>query len=102
VEVCRLALRTGDLRDSGGEPPQLAVTVAYDPLSRALGVGRLDTGDRISPAAVRRIARDAHLLPVVLSGAGQVLDAGRARRLAAGPATPSPGGARSRVRVPDL
>jgi hypothetical protein len=85
VEVCRLALRTGDLPDSGGEPPQLAVTVAYDPLTRALGVGRLDTGDRLSPAAVRRIACDAHLLPVVLSGAGQVLDAGRTRRLATGP-----------------
>jgi hypothetical protein len=83
--VCRLAFRTGDLPDSGGEPPQLAVTVAYDPLTRALEVGRLDTGDRISPAAVRRIACDAHLLPMVLSGAGQVLDAGRTRRLATGP-----------------
>ena len=84
VEVCRLALRTGELPDSGGEPPQLAITVAYDPLERALGVGRLDSGDRISPAAVRRLACDAQLLPVVLGGAGQVLDAGRARRLATG------------------
>jgi Domain of unknown function (DUF222)/HNH endonuclease len=48
-------------------------------------VGRLDTGDRVSPAAVRRIACDAQVLPVVLNGAGQVLDAGRARRLATGP-----------------
>ncbi len=84
IEVCRLALRTGELPDSGGEPPQLAVTVAYDPFARALGVGRLDSGDRLSPATMRRLACDAQVLPVVLSGAGQVLDAGRARRLATG------------------
>jgi Domain of unknown function (DUF222)/HNH endonuclease len=84
VEVCRLVLCTGELPDNGGEPPQLAVTVAYDPLARALGVGRLDSGDRLSPATMRRLACDAQVLPVVLSGAGQVLDAGRARRLATG------------------
>ena len=85
VEICRLAMRTGELPNSGGEHPQLAVTVAYDPLTRALGAGRLDGGDRLSPAAVRRLACDAQVLPVVLGGAGQVLDAGRARRLATGP-----------------
>jgi hypothetical protein len=85
VEVCRLALRTGELPDNGGEPPQLAVTVAYDPLTRRLGVGQVDSGDRISPTVARRLACDAQILPVVLSGTGQVLDAGRARRLATGP-----------------
>jgi hypothetical protein len=85
VEVCRLALRTGELPASGGEPPQLAITVAYHPLTRSLGAGRLDSGDRVSPAVVRRLACDARLLPVVLGGAGQILDAGRTRRLATGP-----------------
>ncbi|HEY7273825.1 MAG TPA: DUF222 domain-containing protein, partial [Actinoplanes sp.] len=85
IEVCRLALRTGTLPDSGGEPPQLAVTVAYDPLTRQLGVGRIDNGDRVSAVTVRRLACDAQLLPIVLGGAGQVLDAGRSRRLATGP-----------------
>ena len=85
VEVCQLALRTGELPDNGGEPPQLAVTVAYDPLARQVRTGRLDNGDRVSPATVRRVACDARVLPVVLSGAGHVLDAGRARRLATGP-----------------
>jgi hypothetical protein len=85
VEVCRLALRTGELPASGGEPPQLTVTVAYDPLTRALGVGRLDSGDRVSPATVRRLACDAQIMPVVLDGGNQVLDAGRSRRLATGP-----------------
>ena len=45
----------------------------------------MDSGDRLSPAAVRRLACDARLLPVVLGGEGQVLDAGRSRRLATGP-----------------
>lgn len=85
VEVCRLALRTGELPVSGGEPPLLTVTVAYDPLTRALGVGRLDSGDRVSPATVRRLACDAQVMPVVLDGESQVLDAGRSRRLATGP-----------------
>jgi hypothetical protein len=48
-------------------------------------VGRLDSGDRVSPATVRRLACDAQILPIVLGGTGQVLDAGRARRLATGP-----------------
>jgi hypothetical protein len=85
VEVCRLALRTADLPDNGGEPPQLAVTVAYDLLTGQLRTGRLDSGDRVSPTVVRRLACDARLVPMVLGGAGQVLDAGRSRRLATGP-----------------
>jgi hypothetical protein len=85
VEVCQLALRTGELPDTGGDRPQLAVTVGYDPLIRRLGVGRLESGDGVSPATVRRLACDVQVLPMVLGGAGQVLDAGRARRLATGP-----------------
>ncbi|MFI5896907.1 DUF222 domain-containing protein [Actinoplanes sp. NPDC051513] len=85
VEVCRLALRTEQLPDDGGEPPQLAVTVAFQPLTRTLGTAATDTGQRLSAATVRRLACDARILPVVLGGAGQILDTGRARRLATGP-----------------
>lgn len=85
VDVCRLALRTGSLPDDGGEPPQLAVTVAYDPVTRALGAATTDTGRRLSAATARRLACDARILPVVLGGSGQILDAGRTRRLATGP-----------------
>jgi hypothetical protein len=85
VEVARLALRTGELPEHGGEPPQVAVTIRFDALTRMLGAGMLDTGERVSAATVRRMACDARVLPVVLGGAGQVLDAGRARRLASGP-----------------
>ncbi|WP_432417593.1 DUF222 domain-containing protein [Actinoplanes solisilvae] len=36
VEICNLALRTGELPTDGGEPPQLTVTVPYDILARAV------------------------------------------------------------------
>ena len=81
---CRLALRTGELPDDGGQPPQLAVTVAYGPLTRTLGIGTADTGERFSPATARRLACDAQILPVLLGGAGQILDTGRTRRTATG------------------
>ena len=85
VEICRLTLRTTELPDTGGEPPQVAVSVAFDPLTSTLGTGRFDTGQRLSATAVRRLACDAKILPVVLGAQGQVLDAGRTRRLATGP-----------------
>ena len=89
VEVCRLALRTDQLPDDGGEPPQLTVTVAYQPLAHPLGTAVTDTGQRLSAATVRRLACDARILPVVLGGASQILDIGRARRLATGPLRPA-------------
>jgi hypothetical protein len=85
TDVCRLALRTGQLPADGGEPPQLAVTVAYDPLTRMLNGAVTDTGQRLPATVVRRLACDARILPLVLGGSGQILDAGRTRRLATGP-----------------
>ena len=84
VDICRLALRTGTLPEDGGEPPQVVVTVPFDPLAHALGTAVTDTGERVSAETARRLACDARILPVVLGGAGQVLDAGRSRRLATG------------------
>ncbi|MEU7587405.1 DUF222 domain-containing protein [Micromonospora sp. NPDC049230] len=85
AEVCRLALRTGELPERGGDPAQLVVTTDFDGLTRRLGAGTLDTGPHLTPAAVRRLACDAAILPAVLGGAGQVLDVGRQRRLVTGP-----------------
>jgi hypothetical protein len=85
IEVCRLALRTKELPDGGGEPAQMAVTVEYQPLTRALGAAVTDTGHRLSAATARRMACDARILPVVLGSAGQILEVGRSRRLASGP-----------------
>ncbi|GAA4957378.1 hypothetical protein GCM10025331_54600 [Actinoplanes utahensis] len=84
VEVCRLVLTGGPLPDNGGDRPQIAVTVAFDPLRAALGAGVLDSGEPVSAETVRRLGCDARILPVVLNGAGQILDAGRTRRTATG------------------
>ncbi|WP_250027326.1 HNH endonuclease signature motif containing protein [Paractinoplanes maris] len=85
TDICRLALSTATLPADGGELPQLAITVAYDPLTRTLGTATTDTGVRLPAEAARRLACDARILPIVLGGAGQILDAGRTRRLAGGP-----------------
>ncbi|WP_328651169.1 HNH endonuclease [Micromonospora sp. NBC_00330] len=85
AEICRLTLRTGQLPDHGGDSAQIVVTTSYDGLTRQLSSGTLDTGLSLTPEAVRRLACDATLLPVVLGGTGQVLDVGRQRRLITGP-----------------
>ncbi|MFE9919658.1 DUF222 domain-containing protein [Micromonospora sp. NPDC005553] len=85
ADVCRLALRTGELPENGGDPAQIVVTTGYDGLTRQLGAGALDVGLRLTPDTVRRLACDAAVLPAVLGGAGQVLDVGRQRRLITGP-----------------
>jgi hypothetical protein len=61
------------------------VTAHYDVLTEQLGIGTLDTGERLSPAAVRILCCDAMLLPAVLGTPSQVLDLGRERRLFTGP-----------------
>jgi hypothetical protein len=85
VEVCRLALNTGDLPVNGGDRPQVTVTIPFDLLLAQLGAATLDTGERLSPAQARRLACDAQILPAVLGGEGQVLDVGQSRRLFTGP-----------------
>ncbi|MET7708815.1 DUF222 domain-containing protein [Micromonospora sp. NPDC005413] len=84
-EICRLALRTGQLPDNGGDRPQLVVTVSLDALVNGVRAGTLETGERLTPSAVRRLACDTGVLPAVLGGNSQVLDVGRQRRLFTGP-----------------
>ncbi|MET7817644.1 HNH endonuclease [Micromonospora zamorensis] len=85
ADVCRLALRTGELPDHGGDPAQIVVTTSYDTLTRQLSAGVLDIGLHLTPETVRRLACDAAILPAVLNSTGQPLDLGRQRRLITGP-----------------
>jgi hypothetical protein len=62
----------------------VTVTIPYDPLTRSLGTGTLDTDDPVTPEQARRLACDAQIMPVVLGGEGQILDVGRSRRLISG------------------
>ncbi|WP_433535030.1 DUF222 domain-containing protein [Micromonospora sp. CA-249363] len=84
-DLCRLALRTGQLPEHGGEPTQLVVTTSFDRLVEQLGAGALDSGLGLTAETVRRLACDAAILPAVLGSAGQTLDVGRQRRLVTGP-----------------
>ncbi|TNH30091.1 DUF222 domain-containing protein [Micromonospora orduensis] len=85
ADVCRLALRTDELPEHGGDLAQLVITTGYDELTRQLGIGTLDAGLHLTPQAVRRLACDAAIIPAVLGSTGQPLDVGRQRRLITGP-----------------
>ncbi|WP_028643502.1 HNH endonuclease signature motif containing protein [Nocardioides sp. URHA0020] len=70
-----------DLPQVGGRDATIVVTIGLDTLlGRLENAGVLDTGERISPAAARRLACTAKIIPVVLGADSQVLDVGRARR----------------------
>ena len=74
-------------RDRGGTTParhgsraSITVTMALETLERRLGApgATLDWSGPISAATARRLACDAHLVPVVLGAQGEPLDVGRA------------------------
>ncbi|MEV8371805.1 DUF222 domain-containing protein [Kribbella sp. NPDC056861] len=83
MDAMTIALNTGDLPARGGIKPHITVTIDLNDL---LGAGKHATGDLafgdgLSAAAVRRLACDAGIIPVVLGSAGQLLDVGREHRL---------------------
>jgi hypothetical protein len=75
------ALPVDGLPTHGGSPIQIIVTVDLDRLRSGVGAATLDTGERLSVTAVRRLACQHGMLPAVLDGDGEVLDLGRAKRL---------------------
>jgi hypothetical protein len=62
------------------------LTMSYDDLAGRVGaatvVGSPQGGSLIAPETVRRLACDANVIPAVLGGRSEVLDQGRATRLA--------------------
>jgi hypothetical protein len=69
------------LPDNGGEPPQLSVLTDLATLqARRGGFGELPDGSVLAGETVRRLACDAKITRIVLDGASQPLDVGRARR----------------------
>jgi hypothetical protein len=65
----------------GGVAATLLVTIGLEELQARLGAARLDTGVAVSPGEARRLACEAGIVPMVLGGSSQVLDAGRTMRL---------------------
>jgi hypothetical protein len=81
VEASQRLLDARVLSETHGTKPRVSITVDYQSLACGVGQAAVEVGLRVSAAAVRRLACDADLLPVVLGTAGDVLDVGRTARL---------------------
>lgn len=84
VTSCRLALATGQLPAHGGSKPQVLAIIPYEQLKERVGrkteSGMLAFAGPVPPRQIRRIACEADIIPVVLSGEGRILDVGTASR----------------------
>ncbi|MDZ5621506.1 DUF222 domain-containing protein [Nocardioides sp. HM23] len=69
------------LPQHGGDSTTVMVTIGLDSLRSELGAGSIVGGEALSATAVRRLACNADIIPVVLGGQGEILDLGRSRRL---------------------
>jgi hypothetical protein len=85
VELGRLCMRGRWLPVQGAATATLVVKLDFDTLTGQVGCGVTEQGVRLSAGAVRRMACDANILPVVLGGRSEILDLGRTQRLATGP-----------------
>ncbi len=78
VELADHRLRCHHLPDTGGLPTQVMVTIDHATLAGQVeGWGLLEGAIPLSAAAVRRLACEAELIPVVLGGDSEILDIGR-------------------------
>ncbi|WP_370248520.1 DUF222 domain-containing protein [Nocardioides sp.] len=74
-------IQDSDLPVRAGCGATVVVTMTIENLTQQLEqAGLLDTGERISAIAARRLAARAGIIPAVLDGTGMVLDWGRTRR----------------------
>lgn len=83
-EICGFAMTHGSaqvLPTCGGERPHLNVIIRLEDLEARARSAMLDFGGRLSPTQLRLLACDARVVPVVMNGAGQPLDIGRATRV---------------------
>lgn len=77
-EICRQWLDRGDRPNVAGERPHVTVTVSADALQGdARAASELDHAGPIDSEAARRLACDASVMRVVMSGRSQPLDVGR-------------------------
>jgi hypothetical protein len=82
-DVLHLAAATGELPSNGGVKPHITVTMDLADLIAAGqdATGDLQFGESLSAGAVRRLACDAEVIPIVLGADSEPLDVGRAKRL---------------------
>ncbi|BBF99982.1 MULTISPECIES: HNH endonuclease signature motif containing protein [Pseudonocardia] len=85
AELCGFALAHASgrmLPETGGRRPQVVVTIPLDDLEHRARTATLEFAGQATPGALRMLACDAAVLPVVLSGEGRPVDVGRAKRTA--------------------
>jgi hypothetical protein len=82
VESCRRLQTANVLPESHGAVPRLTLTMNLTDLRSLSGFGVTETGEQLSPSAIRRLCCDADVIPAVLGGCSEVLDVGRQMRLA--------------------
>ncbi|WP_414636180.1 DUF222 domain-containing protein, partial [Actinophytocola sp.] len=81
--LAQLCHSTAQLDNStaGSTKPHLHVYLDLTTLLQATGTATLDGGAFLPASAIRRIACDARLIPIVLNSKGMPLDVGREHRL---------------------
>ncbi len=76
-EICRQWLDRSDRPTVAGERPHLTVTVSADAMRGTGSTGELDHAGPIPAETARRLACDASVMRVVMSGRSEPLDVGR-------------------------
>ncbi|MDN5932989.1 MAG: HNH endonuclease, partial [Pseudonocardia sp.] len=81
ADICGYVLDHGDeVPECGGRRPHVNVVIRLEDLEDRARAAMLDFGGMLAPAALRALACDAAVIPIVMGGAGQPLDVGRATR----------------------
>jgi hypothetical protein len=80
ADVCGYVLDHGEVGECGGRRPHLNVILRLEDLENRARAAVLDFGGTLSPESLRMLACDAAIVPIVMNGAGQPLDVGRATR----------------------
>jgi hypothetical protein len=78
--VIHVAAGAEDLPAHGGAKPVITLIMYMNDLIDAVGTATLDSGAQLPCTAARRIACDAEIIPVVMSGDSVPLDVGRRYR----------------------
>lgn len=82
VEILSRAGQIDDSDTPSCGAGRIQVTTSLDALAGKVPGGGIDEhGHRLSPSAIRRLACDADLIPVVMGGPSEPLDVGRIKRL---------------------
>ncbi|MGQ0574241.1 MAG: DUF222 domain-containing protein [Pseudonocardia sp.] len=81
ADACGYVLDHGPVPERGGERPHLNVIVRLEDLENRARAGCLDLGGQLPADTLRMLCCDARVVPIVLEGAGQPLDVGRATRV---------------------